>query len=277
MNAMPKEIIFGCVNGNGENWIELVVTEDGTSITGWTVEWKNADDGGHTNNGYFTFVDPADVDPEHPDAGMWNALAAGTIIVVQDASNVNVRTPTIGTTNAYNPCAGDSSRWLIVVDATDPDYIDSDTFNGSSSQGPGFKTDNDCWRGRILDGSVGSGDVVQSWVGENQGSNPACPGSLPVGIWQGGGISNNEVGKLEANPVPPGGTGGNFNYHDGDSSTFGGPNAWSSGAGIQSLDALCNVACGGNSGCCDNTSGNGDYYNSDNGYDCYERNHYYYY
>jgi|GEM_PF-3322237 len=258
--------MFGCVVGNGENWIELVVTQDGLDIEDWTVQWKNADSGGHTNNGYFTFVDPP-----NGDAGMWNNLDAGTVIVVQDSSTINVRTPTFGGASAYNPCAGDSSRWLIVVDATDPDYIVSDTFDGSSSQGPGLKTDNDCWRGRIMNNTT----VVQSWVGENQGSNPSCPGSLGTATWNGGGISNNEVGKLESNPVAPG-AGTNTNYKDGDSSTFGGPNVWSAGTGIQSLDALCNVACGVVTGCCDSTSTSGSFGGAA-GLDCYERNFSYYY
>ena len=34
---------LGTVQGNGGNWIELVVVTDHLDIRGWTLEWHNAD------------------------------------------------------------------------------------------------------------------------------------------------------------------------------------------------------------------------------------------
>ncbi len=145
------------------------------------------------------------------------------------------------------------------MDARDTNYITNlVAFNNSTPVSAQFKTDNDCWRGMIED-NVSSPFLVQDWVGENSG----C-GSIPAAIWAGAGLGNDEVGKLEANPV--GGT-SDTQYEDGSSSTFGGPNAWSSGSGVQSLDALCNSACGGSNGCC-GTPGD---------YSCYVANVYPYY
>jgi hypothetical protein len=241
---------FGCINGNGGDWIELVVTEDNLDIEGWTVYWENADTGSHANNGWFTFVD-------NSGHGLWSGLKAGTIIVVRDDG-----TATDVTDVGYSPCGGDNSDWVIEVDPDNTTYLSSEMYNGASSLGPGFKVDNDDWAVMIEDNASPSPNTVQGWVGENET------------LWAGAGVSGEEVGKLEANPA--GGT-SDTNYVDGDSSTFGGPNFWSGTGAPQSFDALCNVACGGSSGCCDNTSGAGTYYNGNNGYDCYERNYFYYY
>lgn len=127
------------------------------------------------------------------------------------------------------------------MDVHDSAFISSSELKYNSTLlSTGFKTDNDCWRGSIQDAASPSA-VVQNWVGENNG----C-GSIPAATWAGAGLGNLEVGKLEANPVS--GT-GNTNYVDGDSSTFGAPNYWT-GGGPQSLDALCNNACGNSNGCC---------------------------
>jgi len=242
------DIFFGCTNGNGTNWIELVVTQNNLNIQGWTVSWKNNDSGGHPNNGSFTFSTNS----------IWSSLKAGTVITVRDnggsTTDANNHIP-----STYNPCS--NQDWWIGVDVLDATYIQSSQLkNGSTSLGAGFKTDNDCWRGRIVDaGGNPVTDLVQDWVGENSG----C-GSIPAAIWAGNGIGNDEVGKLEADPV--GGT-SDTQYKDGDSSTYGGPNVWSSGTGVQSFDALCNNACGGSNGCC-GTPG---------AYSCYSANVFPYY
>jgi len=231
---------FGCQNGNGGNWIELIVTQNNLNIQGWTVAWKNNDSGGHPNNGSFTFSNDS----------LWASLKAGTIITVHDNGSAGYSTLYSG-----NPCS--DHKWWIDVDVLNTTYIASSSlFFGTTLLGSGFKTDNDCWRGMIKDNAS---TVVQNWVGENT----SC-GSIPAAIWAGAGLGNLEVGKLEANPA--GGT-SDTNYKDGDSGTFGGPNAWT-GGGPQSLDALCNNACGGSNGCC-GTPGN---------YGCYTAaaNHYYY-
>jgi hypothetical protein len=222
-NPQEGDQFFGCVNGNGDNWIELVVTQNNLNIQGWTVSWKNNDSGGHPNNGSFTFSSNS----------LWSSLKAGTIITVHDNGDAGYTTGYSG-----NPCS--DYNWWIDVDVLDTTYISSSSLkNGTTLIGPGFKTDNDCWRGMIADNAS---TTVQDWVGENN----SC-GSIPAAIWAGAGLGNLEVGKLEADPV--GGT-SDTNYKDGDSGTYGAPNVWSGAGSPQSLDALCNNACGGSNGCC---------------------------
>lgn len=220
--------VFGCTNGNGGDWIELVVTQNLASIVGWKVYWENEDTGSHSNNGSLTFANHA----------TWTNLKAGTIITLR--WNEDSPHP------AINTCAGGSSDWWIRVNAADTAYITSATFNNGTSLGAGFKTDNDCWRGWIADGSD---NYVQWWVGEDDNECNSLPASI---IWNGSGVSSREVGKLEANPVGTGGN-GNTNYNDGDCSSFGGPNCWNNGTGgtqYQSFNALCAAGCGASTSTC---------------------------
>jgi hypothetical protein len=218
----PADPIFGCATGNGGNWIELVVTTNLSSIVGWKVSWENDDSGGHVNNGTITFKDTT----SH---GKWNNLKAGTIITVRSGDTNDL---------SYNPCAGASSDYWIRVSADDTTYI---TQNAVGS----FKTDNDCWNARIQDNAVPTPNVIQNWMGEDTGSCNASPVSNPT--WAGSGVGNDEVGKLEANPVN---STSNTNYNDGDCSTFGAPNCWSNGLNVQSFDALCDAGCGVNTNNC---------------------------
>jgi hypothetical protein len=222
--------VFGCDNNNGGDWLELVVTQNISSIVGWKIYWENGDSGGHPNNGSLTFANHA----------AWTNLKAGTFITLRWND-----TTYGGPHPSTNTCAGAGSDWWIRVNAADTNYITSATFAGATSKGPGLKTDNDCWHAWISDGT----DYVQWWVGEDDDECTNLPGSL---IWAGSGISSREVGKLEANPVGTGGN-GNTNYNDGDCSSFGGPNCWNNGTGgtqFQNLNALCASGCGSTTSTC---------------------------
>lgn len=134
---------------------------------------------------------------------IWTNLKAGTIITLR-----------AGDTNdtSYNPvCGGD---WWIRINSNDTTYV--------TQTGHTFKTDNDGWRARILDDATVP-QVVQNWVGEP-------PNGV---IWNGDGLGNDEVGKLEANP-----TANASNYSDGDCSTFGQENCWDDGNSEQNFNTL---------------------------------------
>lgn len=205
-----SDSLFGFVQGNGGNWIELVVIADHLDIRGWTLEWHNAD----PDQGTIFFQSHS----------IWSDLRSGTIITIRED---DIYSGQILSDLSYDPQNGD---WWIHANVDDLAVLGQ----------TGFKTDNDNWSMRIWDGAVscppapsvcsgvGSTVVIQGWVGE----------STP--LWGGtGGVGNNEVGKLEQDPsaaaatYPPAPM-----YNDGVSSTFSSENVWSGGTGQQDFSAL---------------------------------------
>lgn len=128
---------FGRIDGNGRNWIELVVVEDGLDITGWTLPWLNGD----PSSGSITFSDDE----------VWEELRAGTIITIQEYES-GAPGAISSSDVSFAPCAGD---WHIHIRLDDDDYVDH---TGA------FKVDNDDWEMGIEDSSA---TVVQDPVGEN--------------------------------------------------------------------------------------------------------------
>jgi hypothetical protein len=190
---------FGIVNGNGGNWIELVVIADHLDIRGWTLEWQNAD----PDSGSITF-DPVSI---------WSDLRAGTIITIrEDDLDPPLGFGDLPTDLSYDPARGD---WWI--------HVNVDDFNVVSQAG--FKVDDDDWRMRILDESSG---VIQDWIGEG------------TFLWGGGGgVANDEVGKLEQDPSAAAATGPPYPaYNDGTSSTFGSENRWAANTMEQDFSEL---------------------------------------
>ncbi|WP_442483112.1 dockerin type I repeat-containing protein [Aeoliella sp. SH292] len=96
-----------------------------------------------------------------------------------------------------------------------------------------FALNNDNWQWTIKDAQ---GQVVQGPLGE-EGTN------LPGSSWR---LSAEEIIKLEAFNVGTGATADSYlgvgvaDYRDGSTSSFGGPNSWSSGGGLQDLTMLRN-------------------------------------
>lgn len=133
MKLPPEEgdSFFGVVEGNGGNWIELIVIADHLDIRGWELEWTNADAAPACNAGTVTF---AALDA-------WSDLRSGTVITVSESLSDDL---------SYDPGRGD---W----------WINANHEEVAASHTPCFKVDNDDWRMRILDeGSA----VIQDWVGE---------------------------------------------------------------------------------------------------------------
>ena len=187
------------VLGNGGDWLELVVVEDHLDISGWRINWENLD----PDAGSLTFTNA------------WSSidLRAGTIITIRRDGGSSV------TDASYNPCgAGD---WNIAIDANDTTYV--------TQSGHAFKTDNDGWIAQIRDNN---NVLVQDWVGEQGLTDPDV-------IWAGSGINSEEVGKLEANPSSAAADPStNPNYQDGNCSSYGQPNCWNNGLGVQDFDGL---------------------------------------
>ena len=206
---------FGVIQGNGGNWIELVVIADHLDIRGWTLEWMNAD----PDFGSITFQ-------SHD---IWSDLRAGTIITIREYE------PEYGelhTDLSYDPSRGD---WWIHADIDDLDVLAQ----------AGFKVDDDDWRMRIWDGAidcttnpsppparfctgVGATVLIQDSIGEG------------TALWGGGGgVGNDEVGKLEQDPSAAAATAPPVPaYNDGTSSTFGSQNRWAANTLQQDFSKL---------------------------------------
>lgn len=134
----------------------------------------------------------------------WSDLRSGTILTVSEELRNSV--------SDYNPAVG---QWWINVRA-------NDGTNGTFITPSRFRTNNNNWQLRILDGA---GRVVFGPAGE--GVNPVS------------GVSSVEVFKLEEDPskaITPQAT-----YADGQSSSFGAPNVWNGGANMQDFSSLRSV------------------------------------
>jgi hypothetical protein len=210
--STKADTFFGRVQGNGGDWIELVVTTDRPDLRGWKLIWEYGTNAG-SGQGVIELGD-------HP---LLASLRSGTIITITESRTAEGG---LDTDLSYDPANGD---WWINICTRDGGPA---TASGSISLGAEriyleegeFEVNHNNWQLTIQDAA---GNNVIGPVGE------AAPG------WQGTGINAREVGKLEENPSPfitPA-----SNYNDGTSSTFGSPNIWSSGLFSQDFSALRSV------------------------------------
>lgn len=186
-----SDSFFGRVQGNGGNWIELVVQQDGADIRGWTIEWQEVSDG---TSGSIRLANSAAL------AG----LEAGTIITIIEDTTAEGG---LDTDLTYDPATGylwinlNSFDTSVVAFTTgsDPDHVSGE-----------FSTSNDDWRMRVRNSA---GDVVADWAGE---------GSV---YYNHGRVSGTNVCRLKANVD---GTVTPCSAYDDTStdSTFGAPNVW---------------------------------------------------
>lgn len=247
----------GRIQGNGSDWMELVITSDHTNLGGWSIEWSEAYSAGNSTDGQagrrggrLTFAnDPA-----------WSDLRAGTILTISQAKSIWIDTDYNGlnrnftegvnemnggdykldlsTDLSFNPTAGD--WWMHVSTKGEADnevpLITTIDLPSNYKYAPGdgfepgeFSVTNDDWAFSILDPT---NTVVFGPVTELD--------SLDTNGYHGGGnINGRELLKLEADPSA------DSDYYrfagfytDGTSSTFGRENIWDSGASSQDFTAL---------------------------------------
>ena len=200
--TLPSDLgdtFFGVVRGNGCNWVELVVIADHLDIRNWDLEWENVD----PDFGSISFTSHA----------IWSDLRAGTIITIrEDDTGTPGGYGALPTDLSYHPATGD---WWIHANVDDFSVVTQ----------TGFKVDDDDWRMRILDENS---NLIQDWIGEG------------TALWGGGGgVGNDEVGKLEQDPSAAAATAPPVpDYNDGTSSTFGSANRWSANTMVQDFSAL---------------------------------------
>jgi hypothetical protein len=186
-----SDSFFGRVEGNGGNWIELVVQQDGADIRGWTIEWQEVSDG---TSGSIRLANNDAL------AG----LEAGTIITIIEDSSAEGG---LDTDLTYDAASG--YLW-INLNSFDTSVVASTTGSDPKHVSGEFSTSNDDWRMRVRNAA---GDVVADWAGE---------GSI---YFNHGRVSGTDVCRLRQDvdgTVTPCAA-----YDDTSSdSTFGAPNVW---------------------------------------------------
>lgn len=255
---------FGRIQGNGGDWIELVVTEDCADLRGYWLYWENDDDQDGTlgEPGEFGYVRLSN-DP------IWSNLRAGTIITISEdiiADEIRDRYPAItegtpvthdtgfdfdmSTNTSFDPIGvatpattdpnnyfhpGDWHMHFRVDEAiTQNANLDTQYFLAGSN----IKIDNDDWRHFIFGpGNPGADpntrfpdvvtDLVQGPIGETEFEWGAGTG--------GGGVNNQEVISLNFDPASGLDSSG---YEDIDFSSFGRPNMFNISTAEVTLDGV---------------------------------------
>jgi len=242
---------FGRIQGNGGDWIELVVTEDFTDITGWTLYWENDDTDTSGNDAPIG----DDIIGSHPgergfirfsNDPVWTNLRAGTLITISEDASIpeidgngtstgnhfDLSTDTsfdpVGNGTPDNP--GDDADWHMHfhLDESQTDNgVATDYFKAFSD----IKADNDKWRMYIFDqtndaieaqAEVDGGFLTGTTL--TQGLKQAAVGESAPGWGDNtgaGGVGGDEAGALVTDPT----TGATAaDYEDIDWSTFGAEN-----------------------------------------------------
>ncbi|MBN2473348.1 MAG: PEP-CTERM sorting domain-containing protein [Pirellulales bacterium] len=228
----------GRIEGNGGNWIELVVVEDHLDLRGWELRWAETDATGVQTPAF----DPWYGDPSieqgiiafSPTSAVWADLRAGTIITISERDFIDVDTDWDGggddrnftdgldpgeadvtidlsTDTSYDPAGND---WWIHVSSRQEQLAANPlitTVTNVDGDAPGdFSVGPDDWQLSVynLGGTLDFGPI---------GEDITDFGNFP------GGLSDSEAARLEADPGP-----GldNDNYDDVTSTTFSQPNEW---------------------------------------------------
>jgi hypothetical protein len=234
--STAADATFGRVQGNGGNWIELVVTTDHLDVRDWELRWYENDaaaNGSAVWDPTRTVVgqDAQGVIKFSSDA-FWSDLRQGTILTITEnasLSTINAASAPVvlnlATDLSFNPLADD---WHINVSTLEEAGKANGlltTVSNLTTYVPGsFSAGNDNWELRVVDGL---GNLQTPVVGE---------------AYAGVGVSSTEIFKAEG-PSSPASLAdwlaiNAFSYNDGTSSTFGKPNAWSGGTITQDFSAL---------------------------------------
>ncbi len=245
-----SDTFFGIIEGNGRDWIEVVVVDDHLDIRGWELQWYQEDADatgeaiwddtrttpGFSGQGRIVFSDDDD----------WSDLRRGTILTISEQERLTnvfdfqsgeTRSFDLRTDMSFDPAAND--WWIHVSSEDEAENTTPLVTTESNIEGdvPGnFAVGNDNWEMRIVDDD---GEIVFGPIGE------AVPGWTAGGA---GGLSDREVGKLES-PASPGTlaqwqTLGIGQFRDGSSSSFGSPNVFGSGTTTQDFSPLREIEAG---------------------------------
>jgi hypothetical protein len=167
-----RDITFGSIFGNGGNWFELLVIDDHVDMRGWNLVWHEDEQvNGETATGTLTLADNS----------IWSDLRSGTLLTFIETINAGGEDISTATDISYDPSADD--WWIHVSTQGEAGKGEAALVTTVTNDGvPGdFSTGNADWTLTIAD----SGNQVIF--------GPAGEGAS----WAGGGISGEEIGKLE--------------------------------------------------------------------------------
>ena len=208
--GFAADTFFGRTLGNGGNWFEMVIIQEGLDMRGWTLRW--------TETGYSGTITLSN-------AAFWSDMHTGQIVTFIEDTTVEGG---LNTDLSYNPSAGD--RW------TNVNTFDFTLVSQTASNKPGhvsgeFTTSNDRWTLEVLDQD---GNVVMAKQGEGA-----------VG-YSGGKVNAEDICRLKADASAV--ADGTFLFDDaGAESTFGSANRWTGCPGTatvtQSFAALLGSGC----------------------------------
>lgn len=221
----------GRLQGNGGDWIELVVIKDHLDIRNWQIRWAETAVNPSEASGTDIWYGNGNIEQgilQFSNSTVWSNLRAGTIITIIEEDYIYVDTTNgnrtynvspsyadaiinVDTDTSFDPNRGD---WWINVSVrgeegrTNP--LIASVHNVLNHESWDFGVGNDNWQAQInkADGNLEWGPVGEALA--------------PLG-WGGGGINSTEVGRLRTNPSASV-TGANFD--DAGSSSFGMPNRW---------------------------------------------------
>jgi hypothetical protein len=238
---MTGILLNGRIQGNGGDWIELIVTQDHADIRGWQIRW--AEVGASEADGTDIWYGNGNVEQgvlQFSQSSIWSNLRSGTIITIVDEALIYVDKDNQNRTYNVSPSYAEAVINLSTDTSFNPDandwWINVSTKTESSSSTPlitsvhnvsghtswDWGCGNDNWQIHIDDAG---GNLVWGPTGEALGS----------GFWGGSGINSSEAGRLETNPSASA-TG--VDFHDADTSSFGMPNRWGNPENVQDFSNL---------------------------------------
>lgn len=235
------DTFFGRIEGNGRDWLELVVVDDHLDIRGWELRWYQEDADATGDAIWDPTRTTAGVDGQgriiFSDDDEWSDLRRGTILTITEQERLTdvfevvsqtTKSYDLRTDLSFDPAAGD---WNINVstedEAENTTPLLTTESNITGDVDGNFPVGNDDWELTIVDDD---GETVFGPIGE------------AVNGWLGGGLSDREVGKLEAPEAPATLESwenlGIADFLDGSSSTFGSPNTFGGATNTQDFSAL---------------------------------------
>jgi hypothetical protein len=244
--SLAPDVLDGRIQGNGGNWIELVIVRDHLDLRGWQLRWAatynvegKADQANGTDIWYGDGAVEQGIITFNPNATELSDLRAGTILTLSEQQSIGIDTDDYGyadrnftnvdpnrfdvwldlsTDLSFDPFAQDPNQrdwWIHISTLQEADRGEQalvTTQTNVAGEGSGhFTVSKHHWEISILNAQA---QTVFGPVGENT-----------LG-WSSEGIGDRDIGLLEADPsqaVTP------SNYGDGAYSSFGRPNRWGGG------------------------------------------------
>jgi hypothetical protein len=240
-SKMTGTLLNGRIQGNGGDWIELIVTQDHLDIRGWQIRW--AETGATEADGTDIWYGNGNVEQgilQFANNSVWSNLRAGTIITIVDESLIYVDKDNQNRTYNLSPSYAEAVINLSTDTSFNPDtndwWINISTKTEASASSPlitsvhnvlghtsyDWGCGNDNWQIQI---NNAAGNLIWGPTGESLGSE----------YWGGSGINSSETGRAEINPSASV-TGKDF--QDADTSSFGMPNRWSNPENVQDFSSL---------------------------------------